>query len=138
MSLVDVPVIHILCQQKNILSRQFFELSNVVKPILETVGGFRWATVLFFALYASRLPSTEVLKLRADDISQVERYLTNFGNIQEVTVVFRSLLTVPENRDLLIANGLTDKLIDLQNASVDRDRTETIGHILDMLLDQKM
>jgi len=136
-SAVDVPIIYILCQQKSIPSRQFFELSNAMKPILETAGGFRWAIILFFALYVSNLPSTEVLKLRTDDISQVERYLTNSENLKEVTVVFRSLLMIPENRELLISNGFIDKLTGLQNASDDKGKTETIGHILDILLDKK-
>ena len=136
-STVDVPIMYILCQQKNISSRQFFELSNAMKPILETAGGFRWAIILFFALYVSNLRSTEVLKLRSDDISQVERYLTNTENLKEVAVVFRSLLMIPENRELLIANGFIDKLTDMQNTSDDKDKTETIGHILDILLDKK-
>jgi len=105
-----------------------------MNPILETVGGFRWAVILFFALYASNLPSTEVLKLRADDISQIEPYLSNFVNFQEVTLVFKNLFAIPENRKLLIANGLIDKLLDLKGSSHDEDKTATIGHILDMLL----
>ena len=133
----DIPVIHILRQKKCIQSDQFSRILEVLQPILQTNGSFRWAVLFILALYASHLSGHHLLKMTIADISCLKQYLSDFTDPPEVMVIFKSLLLVPENRDLLIAHGFVEKILDICHSSDDKIRQNTFTSVLDLLLDSQ-
>ena len=133
--LKDMPIIHIFRQKKYVQNSQFLSILEVVQPILQTEGSFRWAVLFILALYASYLPDHHFLTMTCQDISCLERYLTDFTDPSEVLHVFESLLMVPKNCELLIANGLAEKILDLSQSS-DGTRQNTLISVLNLLLEK--
>jgi len=129
----DVLIIQIFRQKKIVQSSQFLSVLEVVQPILQTEGSFRWAILFILALYASYLPDHHLLTMKCQDISCLETYLTDFTDPLEVLTVFESLLMVPKNCELLIANGLAEKILDFSQSS-DGTRQNTLISVLNMLL----
>ena len=130
-----MPIIHIFRQKKYVQNSQFLSILEVVQPILQTEGSFRWAVLFILALYASYLPDHHFLTMTCQDISCLERYLTDFTDPSEVLHVFESLLMVPKNYELLIANGLAEKILDLSQSS-DGTRQNTLISVLNLLLEK--
>ena len=132
----DIPVIHIFRQKKLIQSDQFSKVLEVLQPILQTKGSFRWAVLFILAQYASYLSNHHLLKMTFADISCLEQYLLDFTDPSEVTVIFKNLLMVPENCDLLIAHGFAEKILDLSHSSDDKIRQNALTSILNYLLEK--
>ena len=133
----DVPIIHIFRQKKSVQTPQFLRMLEVIQPILQTKGSLRWAVLFIVALYASHVSNLHLLKMTYADISYLEKYLVDFTDSSEVMIVVQNLLAVPENCELLIANGLVEKILDFSHLSDDKIRQSTLTSVLTLLLDKK-
>ena len=132
----DVPVIHILRNKKCIDSDHFSKVLELLQPILQTKGSFRWAVLFILALYASHLSSHHLLKMKSADIKCLEQYLIDFTDPSEMMIIFKNLLMIPENGDLLISYGFAEKVLDLIHSSDDEIRQSTLTSVLNLLLEK--